>query len=273
MGIVPRLLSWFGWTPGDRSRTVRSPAIDFPALEKVLHHKILNPRLSVEALSHRSYLQISENDDTVSYERLEFLGDAVLSLIVGDYLFHTYVDAPEGELTKLRSRLVNRKALGLLGAKIHLADFLLMSTNAAQSGSKGMESILADAYEAIIGAIYLDGGYTAAKQFVDGAIQEALKNGLLHIEDENFKSQLLEQTQAISLGTPRYIITHEDGPDHDRTFTIEVQVLNVTYGVGVGKNKKDAEQAAAEQALHQLQNEHTRPPTSPRQESRANGNV
>ncbi len=254
MGILRRLLGWIGKISDDQPRAGRFPAIDFSALEQVLQHKVSDPRLFIEALSHRSYLQISERDDTPSYERLEFLGDAVLSLVVGDHLFRTYPEAPEGELTKIRSRLVNRKALGILAARIRLGEFLLMSPNTAQSGTKGMETILADAYEAMIGAIYLDGGYDAAKRFVDHSIQDALKHKVIHIGDENFKSQLLEHTQSLGLGAPRYVTTHQDGPDHDRTFTVEVQIANVTHGVGRGKNKKDAEQAAAEQTLQQLQN-------------------
>ncbi|MBI3766210.1 MAG: hypothetical protein HY277_06875 [Ignavibacteriales bacterium] len=117
---------------------------------------------------------------------------------------------------------------------------------------RGMETILADAFEAMIGAIYLDGGYEDAKRFVQGCLLEALTEGTVKMEDENFKSRLLEQAQAGGFGTPRYSTVNEEGPDHDRTFTVEVFIGNVSYGVGHGKNKKDAEQAAAERALQQF---------------------
>jgi ribonuclease-3 len=135
---------------------------------------------------------------------------------------------------------------------MQLGNFILMSPSTAQMEGKGMDTILADAFEAIIGAIYLDGGFLAAKRFIERHVSTALQKGVVRIEDENFKSQLLERTQSQGLGTPRYMTVSQDGPDHDRTFTIEVIVGNVAYGKGVGKNKKDAEQAAAEQTLQML---------------------
>ncbi|HTK80742.1 MAG TPA: ribonuclease III [Bacteroidota bacterium] len=205
-----------------------------------------------EALAHRSYLQISNNESVLSNERLEFLGDAVLNLVIAEFLFQTRTDAHEGDLTKIRSRLVNRKALSVYARDMQLGNFILMSPSTAQMEGKGMDTILADAFEAIIGAIYLDGGFLAAKRFIERHVSTALQKGVVRIEDENFKSQLLERTQSQGLGTPRYMTVSQDGPDHDRTFTIEVIVGNVAYGKGVGKNKKDAEQAAAEQTLQML---------------------
>jgi len=134
-----------------------------------------------------------------------------------------------------------------------LGNFILMSPSTAQMEGKGMDTILADAFEAVIGAIYLDGGFPPARQFIERHVDLALRSGVVRIEDENFKSQLLEHTQSHGLGTPRYVTVLQEGPDHDRTFTIEVMVGNTSYGKGVGKNKKDAEQAAAEQTLQMLQ--------------------
>jgi ribonuclease-3 len=136
---------------------------------------------------------------------------------------------------------------------MQLGSFLLMSPGAAQVEGKGMETIIADAFEAIIGAIYLDGGYHHAKKFIEGHVHSAVEQGLVKTEDENFKSQLLEYAQAEGLGTPRYITILQDGPDHDRTFTIDVYLGSESFGRGVGKNKKDAEQAAAEKAIQFLQ--------------------
>jgi len=248
MGLVRWILSFFR-TPGSAPG---APDIDYPKLESVLGYAIRDREYFSEALSHRSYLQISPDEDSVSNERLEFLGDAVLNLVAAEFLFHRDPTAPEGELTKIRSRLVNKKALGVFARERNLVDFMLMSPSALQVPGRGMETILADAFEAIIGAIYLDGGFDEAKTFVEGCFRGAFDHGTIPMEDENFKSRLLERTQADGIGPPRYTTTNEEGPDHDRTFTIEVFIGNVSYGAGFGKNKKDAEQAAAEKALQRL---------------------
>lgn len=227
--------------------------IDFSSLEVILQHRIKNSRLFYEALSHRSYLQVSGEEAAFSNERLEFLGDAILNLVVAEYLFHRFTSAHEGDLTKIRSRLVNRKALAIYARRLDLGRFLLMSPSASTAAGRGLETILSDAFEAIIGAVYLDAGYQNARHFIERTVIEALNLGVVHVEDENFKSRLLEYAQASALGSPRYIITHQEGPDHDRTFTVEVFLGSVSHGVGTGKNKKDAEQAAAEKALLNLQ--------------------
>ena len=252
MSFGIRLVHWVGRVARLFRRGDLSATIDFSRLEDAIRYKISNPRLFTEALSHRSYLQIPGNEHILSNERMEFLGDAVLNLTVAEYLYRHHLLASEGDLTKIRSRLVNRKALGLYAREIHLGDFLLMSPSTSQIGSKGMETILADAYEAVIGAIYLDGGLPYAQEFVDRSILRALECGVITMDDDNFKSRLLEYAQAGGHGSPRYLTTAEEGPDHDRTFTVEVWIGNVPQGSGKGKNKKDAEQAAAEHALHQL---------------------
>ena len=253
MSFLNRLLDWFRRGSGTLPQDHLEPGIDFPKLEHVLNYTIHERQYFFEALSHRSYLQIAEDESALSNERLEFLGDAVLNLVVAEFLFRSHADAHEGDLTKTRSRLVNRKALGAYAHEMQLENFILMSPSTAQMGGKGMDTILSDAFEAIIGAIYLDGGFVHAKQFIEGHIGVALTRGVVKMEDENFKSQLLEHVQARGLGTPRYITINQHGPDHDRTFTVEVSIGNISYGKGVGKNKKDAEQAAAEMALQTLQ--------------------
>jgi ribonuclease-3 len=245
--ILARIAPWWGG-----SRNGDQGVVDVERLSRVLGYTISNTQLFTEALSHRSYLQVSGDPSTVSNERLEFLGDAVLNLVVAEYVFRHHAAVPEGALTKIRSRLVNRKALGIYAEELRLADFMLMSPSASQTIRRGLETILADAFEAVIGAVYLDGGYPHAKQFVERTVDEALTTGLIRDDDENFKSRLLEYVQASGMGVPRYLTTRESGPDHDRTFTIEVYVGNVSRGVGQGKNKKDAEQAAAERALRSM---------------------
>ena len=228
--------------------------IDLRRFESIIGHRIREPHLFVEALLHRSYLQYQDLKEKRSNERLEFLGDSVLNLIVGEYLYHRDPDAEEGELTKLRSRLVSRKALAVYARQLKLEEFMFLSSSAAQSLEKGSDSMLADAYEAVIAALYLDSGFDAARKFVERQVLAALTSGILDTADQNYKSLLLEYTQAHGLGIPKYGILKEEGPDHDRMFTVEVVVGEKQYGIGKGKNKKEAEQAAAMMALERIEN-------------------
>lgn len=232
------------------------PTLTLPSsldeLERAIGYSIRNRDLFVQALIHRSYLQ-QTNQHGQSNERLEFLGDSILNLVVGEFLYRHFPAADEGELTKVRSRLVNRKALVAYSKSIDLGKFILMSQSAQQSMGKGSETIVADTYEALIAAIYLDGGFEAAKRFVERQLNMALQNRTVVTSDENYKSMLLEYAQAHGLGVPRYTIVKEEGPDHDRTFTVEVSIGGKRRGTGVGKNKKEAEQAAASKALERLQ--------------------
>jgi ribonuclease III len=217
--------------------------------ERLLEYRIRHVDYFVQALMHRSYLPFLDQPAVQSNERLEFLGDSVLNTVIAEYLYKTYPYKEEGELTVMRSRVVNRNALVQFAKQIHLRDFLFMSSSAAQAGEKGADTIHADAFEALIGAIYLDGGYDAAQRFVIRQLREAVTNGLSFTTDANFKSALLEYSQGKGMGVPRYAVMKEEGPDHDRTFTISVSIENKSIGIGSGKNKKFAEQSAAESAL------------------------
>jgi len=220
-------------------------------LENVLDYRVRRKDLFIQALLHRSFPQTTSQPN-LSNERLEFLGDSVLNLIVGEYLYRTYPRAPEGDLTKFRSRLVNRKALAAYGKNLQLSTFILMSPSAAQSVGKGYETIVSDTFEALVAAIYLDSGFDAARRFVECQVAEAFSHGTIATSDENYKSRLLEYAQSQGFGVPRYNIVKEEGPDHDRTFTVEVFLKSESQGAGSGKNKKEAEQAAAKQALGRL---------------------
>ena len=219
--------------------------------EQAIEYRIGNRDLFVQALLHRSYHQKSR-EVSLSNERLEFLGDSVLNLIIGEYLYATFPAANEGELTKLRSRLVNKRALATYANALRLPDFIIMSQSAAQSVGKGIDTIMADTFEAVVAAIYLDGGYQSAQAFVVRQVSAAMRTGSVMTSDENYKSMLLEYAQAKGLGVPRYTIIKEEGPDHDRTFTVEVVLSNESKGLGTGRNKKEAEQAAASEALQHL---------------------
>jgi len=231
---------------------LRSTGFDFIQFEKALQYRPRKWKLFLQALIHRSYLQVVD-ERWESNERLEFLGDAILSFVVAEHLFKTYPEMEEGNLTKLRSRLVNRKILAQRSKDLYLADFLLLSTSAAQSIDNGSESIIADAFESIIGALYLDGGYAAAKRFIYTSLLENPEVFNSAMMDDNYKSALLEYIQARSLGIPHYSVTQEEGPEHDRRFTVNVIVGVQSWGVGSGRSKKEAEQSAAAEALEHIQ--------------------
>jgi ribonuclease-3 len=252
MVVLRRLFRWLRPIAERPAPEEAASEVNFRRLERTLDQPIHDKRLFVQALSHRSYLQLPGNENLVSNERLEFLGDSILNLVAAEFLYRLHTDAAEGELTKMRSRLVNRTALSIYARDLRLQEYMLMSPNAALVEGKGMETILADAYEAIVGAVYLDSGYVEATRFVDRTIRNAIGRGLLKTDDENFKSRLLEEAQAGGLGVPRYVTVNESGPDHDRTFTVDVIIGNAPFGTGTGKNKKEAEQAAAEKALQKL---------------------
>ncbi len=249
MGFLNRLFAKFA---GAFQQQPEKSLIDFAKLQQTLQYSIANRQYFIEALTHRSFLQMPGYEKAIPNERLEFLGDSVLSLVVAERLFRNHSEAGEGDLTKIRSRLVNRKALSIYAQEISLGDFILVSPGAAQLDGRGFESILSDGFEAVIGAIYLDGGYEEAHRFIERHILSAIAKGELITTDQNFKSILLEYSQSRGYGPPRYLTIKEEGPEHNRLFTIEAYVNGDSLGIGTGKNKKDAEQASAEKALQKL---------------------
>ncbi|GEM_PF-103549 len=233
-------------------KKLQATGFDFIRFEQTIDYHPRSWKLFLQALLHRSYLQLI-NEKWDSNERLEFLGDSVLNCVIAEHLFRTYPDMEEGSLTKMRSRLVNRRVLSLRAKEMHLTEFLLLSSSAAQSIDNGSESITADAFESLVGALYLDGGLRAARKFISSTL---LKDpGVINsaLTDDNYKSALLEYAQARSLGIPRYTVVHEEGPEHDRRFTVEVLINAKSWGTGSGRSKKEAEQSAAEQALENIQ--------------------
>ena len=204
-----------------------------------------------QALTHRSYL--GESADAMSYERLEFLGDSILGVVVAEYLYTVFPDRPEGELAKARAVAVSEPVLAESAKDLGLSDMILMSAGEQASGGKKRLSLLADTFEAIIAVVYIDCGMDAARRFV----LRALESILIDIErDEHirdYKSLLQEHTQGTHKKTPLYVVTDELGADHDKTFTIEVKLNDRSLGRGKGKSKKQAEQAAALQALETIE--------------------
>jgi ribonuclease-3 len=242
-----------GQDPAILAASFHEKQFDFSRFEELIDYRPKNWALFCQSLLHRSYLQYL-SPQAQSNERLEFLGDAVLNSVVADFLYSNHPSMEEGDLTKVRSRLVNRKALAQRAKELRISEFLLLSSSAVQSVGSGSDSILADAFEAIIGALYLDGGLKAAQAFVTRTLLSDTGVLTSAMTDDNYKSALLEYAQGHSLGVPRYAIVREDGPDHDRRFTVEVFLGPDSLGSGTGRSKKDAEQSAAAQALERINN-------------------
>ncbi|MEO8398778.1 MAG: ribonuclease III, partial [Ignavibacteriaceae bacterium] len=225
----------------------------YKELQQLIGSPINNRSYFIQALMHRSFLEQNEEYE-VSNERLEYLGDSVLSLAAAEYLFDSFPEKDEGFLTKVRAKLVNRFALAEAAENINLADFLLVSENLSSGFLNNSKTVLSDALEALIGAIYLDSGLETAKNFINKILIEPNTKAGLYLIDENYKSQLLEFAQANKLEIPTYEVVKEDGPQHNRIFTIRVLIGNTEYGIGNGRNKKSAEQDAAQTALEILLN-------------------
>lgn len=216
-------------------------------LEKNLNYKFNNIALLKNALTHSSYANEVRNG-TTSNERLEFLGDSVLSIIVSDYIFNNFPKLPEGELTKLRASLVCEKSLCGFSRELELGKYLLLGKGEEKGGGRERDSILADAFEAVLAAMYLDGGYEIARKH---ALRFVLRE-IEHPEEDvfkDYKTVLQEIIQRNPEETVTYVLVDQKGPDHDKIFTVEVMLNSNAIGKGCGKSKKQAEQMAAKQAL------------------------
>lgn len=220
-------------------------------LERIIGFTIDDPSLYLRALRHRSMISKEEYQSFDSYERLEFLGDAVLDLIAAEILFQVYPEADEGFLTKIRAKLVRGETLSKLTLSLGINE--LMEFGERTSKNKVTKNIMADVFESMIAAIYITSGYEKAYNFVERVIEKHLNLDELINTVDNYKSALLEYTQAKKLAMPDYVLVTETGPGHDRTFEVAVKVGEDTLGSGIGKSKKKAEQAAAKEALKALQ--------------------
>lgn len=220
--------------------------------QELIGYPFSNPELLRVALTHRSFAKSREGDWLPSNERLEFLGDSVLSLIVAEFLYVNYPEKLEGALTKLRSRLVNEMSLFTRAAGFQLGDFIFLSPEEEKAGGRRRASIISDAFEAVIGAIYLDGGIASVRPFIHRHLLEFVDEIRIDATYRNYKGELLEFLQARGDGMPRYEIASEQGPDHHKTFTVDVYNNGDKIGTGTGNSKKDAEQKAAAQALIKL---------------------
>jgi len=209
-------------------------------------------RLLNQALMHRSYVHDADLTRGESNERMEFLGDAVLGLVVNEHLYARYAKRQEGRLTKIKSLIVSEAVLSRTAEEAGLGEFLLLSENERSSGGGERASILADSFEAVICAIYLDSGLGAARRFIHSHILSSIDE-LLQVEEyKNYKSIVQEYAQREFGSRPRYRVVSAKGPEHERTFFVELRLSGRSLGRGEGKNKKEAEQMAARNALSKL---------------------
>lgn len=220
-------------------------------LAKHISYRFEDTDLLEQAMSHRSYLQDS-TERIFSNERLEFLGDSVLGMLVTDELYHRFPKASEGELTRIKSTIVSRDRLAKQARNMELGKYLLLGNGEEKSGGRNRASILADGYEALLGAIYLDGGVSEVRQLVRVHLLKDI-DSLVHSRfHQNYKSWLLEYCQAEGISTPDYQVIKENGPDHNKEFVVHVYVKGEKLGRGVGTTKKKAEQNGARMAIKKL---------------------
>ncbi len=215
--------------------------------ENVIGYHFKNRDLLFEALSHSSFANESKHRYR-SNERLEFLGDSVLSIVVSDYIFENYTDIPEGELTKIRATLVCEKALNEFGGVIRLGEFIMLGKGEELAGGRSRPSIVADAFEAVIAAIYLDGGLEPARKHILRFMPEDVLGAVSKAYDD-YKTVLQEIVQKNPEERVEYRLASTSGPDHNKTFTVEVLLNSNVIGKGSAHSKKSAEQLAAKEAL------------------------
>ena len=249
--------SWDGFphcsaASDSRDRGIRPRRAHLGELEQRLGYRFRDQELLLTALKHRSYVYARQGSGVDSNERLEYLGDAVLDLLVAEELFRRHEDRREGDLTKMKSLVVSRPVLARKARSIELGRFLLLSQEERKVGGADQDSILSDAFEAVIGAMYIDGGLEGTRRFVERVVMGDFEE--LHQREDsiNFKSSLLEHTQSLGWGYPRYHVQEEKGPDHDKVFSVSVYVTGEEVGFGSGRSKKEAQQMAARDALLKL---------------------
>jgi ribonuclease-3 len=243
---------------GPLARLRRASGLD-PARQKALG--TLSQKLGVrfrdlgllnQALMHRSYVHDAELDRGESNERMEFLGDSVLGLLVNEHLYYKYARRQEGRLTKIKSLVVSEAILSRKAEQLSLGKYILLSENERSSGGASRSSIIADAFEAIIGAVFLDSGLDQARRFVEDHLLHEIDELVKVDEYQNYKSMVQEYAQRKFGSRPRYRVVSAKGPEHDRVFFVELRLGGPALGRGEGKNKKEAEQLAARSALAKL---------------------
>jgi len=230
---------------------------DIKHLYKEISYIFKDENLLIKALKHRSYLSLAKEKRYESNERLEFLGDAVLSFIVTRHLYQEFPVDSEGDLSKMKSKIVSGENLANLAAEFDLGSFLILSASEEKSGGRKKASILEDSFEALIGAIYLDGGIEQAENFIRKFVLNNIEKSLKNNGVNNYKSELLELVQSCGLKPPTYQIVKEEGPEHDKIFTVVVIINGNEIAYGSSTSKKRAEQSASMKALEIINSDKT----------------
>ena len=223
------------------------------ALQEEISYRFNDPNLLELALTHRSYANERSGGALQDNERLEFLGDSVLNSIISHLIMQRFPHCHEGEMTRLRASLVNEKSLARVSKDIGINQYLLLGRGESLRGGREKISVISDAYEALIGAVYLDGGFEKAFGVVEKQFGPLLDRGLT--DDADFKTRIQQICQSRFGCTPQYRLSDLKGPDHDKTFGAEIFIDGRLYGYGIGKNKKEAEQNAAREALERISGE------------------
>lgn len=229
---------------------------NYKDLENKIGVNFKNQEYLITALTHRSYLNENRDNSSENNERLEFLGDAVLELITSVYLFETYPERPEGELTSFRSAIVRTESLAEASRGLGVGEYLRMSRGEAESGGADKDYLLANTYESILGAIYMDQGYEECKKFVHKTLVPKVENIVENRLDIDSKTKIQEMIQSEYKVTPTYDVIDEEGPDHDKTFTVAVKIEDETIGTGKGSSKQKAEEDAASDGIKFLLKKH-----------------
>jgi ribonuclease-3 len=211
--------------------------------------------LLTHSLTHKSAIDQEDIKGLFSNERLEFLGDAVLNCLVTEYLFLNHPDKSEGQLSKIKSLVVSRKILGEVAKKIDLGKYLIFGLSEEKSGGRDRASTMSNAFEAILGAVYLDGGLNKAKSVLQRNLFERIPEFLQDERNINYKSRILELSQQDGFGIPKYITIEATGPDHAKEFKVRIEIAGFPLGEGSGMNKKNAQQLAAQQAIENYNKE------------------
>ncbi len=240
-------VSVFSQQPPGSSDDGSQPAA-WEILRQTLAHRFRNPELVLRALTHPSFVNEHPEDEIRDNQRLEFLGDAVIDFIAGAWVYRHYPDFDEGRMTRLRAALVRTETLAQLATEVGVGEALRLGRGEEESGGREREANLCDAFEALVGALYLDGGLAAAEAFVEPFIGPVAEEILAAAADRDAKSRLQEWSQAELGITPRYRVASERGPDHAKTFVAEVLLGKDVVGRGEGRSKQLAEQAAAQAA-------------------------
>jgi ribonuclease-3 len=223
--------------------------VNYKELEKILGYEFINIENLETSLRHSSFINEKNLSNLINYERLEFLGDAIFDAIISDYLFFNLKNREEGELTKIRAEIVRESSLAKCGAKLGIGEFIFLSKGEESSGGRERRSILADVMEAIIGAVYVDAGFIKAREFVIRLFSEVIDAAISGSLFSDYKTALQEKLQVNGDIEISYQIEKETGPDHEKTFYINLSANGEEIGKGIGKSKKEAEQNAAKNAL------------------------